>query len=442
MFELDKTSFAKFLAEQRKEKGYTQKELAEKLFISDKAVSKWERSLSMPDISLLIPLAELLEVSVTELLEGRRLDPSSEMNAGKVEELVKKALTLSEDTQESRQLRKERRRKNAAAFLCCTLSMILEVLAGIWLLMGPLSRPEHPSSFAASLGGLISMLVLGGLSFGFGIYFWFFMKERLPRYYDENKISVYQDGFFNLSLPGISFNNGSWPHMVKALQRWSAVTMVTAPPVCLLPAFLPGLFSAPWLPFCLQMLVLCLYLAGMFVPLYAIDKKYGNPDPSDMAQTAESRIPSARADSTAGSGKTVPGAKQKKTALFIFMAVMLLLMLFVLRICRSAGVAKSGIQMGFVQQYSSQEWSASYRLLNGMVSKTIYPQSGFSVCHIEIETTQGSLSIEMTDSSGNMFFSAGDVPPGAIDVPISGATRIKITGKDHRGGFSVTCTPD
>ena len=88
MFELDKTSFAKFLAEQRKEKGYTQKELAEKLFISDKAVSKWERSLSMPDISLLIPLAELLEVSVTELLEGRRLDPSSEMNAGKVEELV------------------------------------------------------------------------------------------------------------------------------------------------------------------------------------------------------------------------------------------------------------------------------------------------------------------------------------------------------------------
>lgn len=444
MFELDKTSFAKFLAEQRKAKGYTQKELAEKLFISDKAVSKWERSLSMPDISLLIPLAELLEVSVTELLEGRRLDPSSEMNAGKVEELVKKALTLSEETQESRQLRKERRRKNAAAFLCCTLFMILEILAGIWLLRGPLSRTERPSAFAASLGGWISMLVLGGLSFGFGIYFWFFMKERLPRYYDENKISIYQDGFFNLSLPGISFNNGSWPHMVKALQTWSAVTMVTAPPVCLLPAFFPGLFSAPWLPFCLQMIVLCLYLAGMFVLLYAIDKKYGNPAASaeDMTQTAEGLTSSARADLGTDTGKTVPGTRPKKTALLIFTAVMLLLILFVFRICRTVGVTNSGVRMGFVQQYSSQEWSASYRLLNGTVSKTIYPKSGLNVCHISIETAQGSLSIEMTDSSGNVVFSAGDVPPGAIAVPISGATRIKFTGKDHRGSFSVTCTPD
>ena len=71
MYEIDKEAFGKFLAQQRKAKGYTQKALAEKLFVSDKAVSKWERSLSMPDISLLIPLSEILEVSVTELLEGR-----------------------------------------------------------------------------------------------------------------------------------------------------------------------------------------------------------------------------------------------------------------------------------------------------------------------------------------------------------------------------------
>ena len=56
MFEINKSAFGTFLAERRKEKGYTQKELAAKLFISDKAVSKWERALSMPDISLLIPL--------------------------------------------------------------------------------------------------------------------------------------------------------------------------------------------------------------------------------------------------------------------------------------------------------------------------------------------------------------------------------------------------
>ena len=74
MFEIDKKTFGIFLAEQRKAKGFTQRELAEKLFISDKAVSKWERGLSMPDISLLVPLAEILDVSVTELLEGKRMD--------------------------------------------------------------------------------------------------------------------------------------------------------------------------------------------------------------------------------------------------------------------------------------------------------------------------------------------------------------------------------
>ena len=46
MFEIDKEAFGAFLAEQRKAKGYTQKTLAEKLFVSDKAVSKWERGVS------------------------------------------------------------------------------------------------------------------------------------------------------------------------------------------------------------------------------------------------------------------------------------------------------------------------------------------------------------------------------------------------------------
>lgn len=46
MFEIDKICFGKFLAEQRKKKGYTQKEVAQKLLVSDKAVSKWETGVS------------------------------------------------------------------------------------------------------------------------------------------------------------------------------------------------------------------------------------------------------------------------------------------------------------------------------------------------------------------------------------------------------------
>lgn len=440
MFELDKTNFAKFLSEQRKAKGYTQKELAEKLFISDKAVSKWERSLSMPDISLLVPLAEILEVSVTELLEGRRLDPGSEMNAGKVEELVKKALTLSEETPENRQIRKERRRKNALIFCSCTLLMILEALGGMWLLNRLMPKPESPAAFMASLGGFISILTLGGLSFGFGTYFWFFIKERLPHYYDENKISVYADGMFNLSMPGISFNNSSWPHMTKALRIWSAATMITAPPVCLLPAFFSELFPLAWLPFCLQMTVMILYLAGMFVPLYVLDRKYGSQKmtKADEMRTAGNGILSAESNNTTGMNRTQAIRKQKKTALIIFVLAMLSIAFFVPLICRTAGATYSGIRMGCVQQYTLQEWSASYRRLDGTMSKTIYPQSGSDAYIIEVETTQGTLSIEMTDRTGNVVFSAGDMQSGAYEVTISGTTRVKITGKDHAGSFSIS----
>ncbi len=91
MFEIDKEAFGAFLAEQRKAKGYTQKTLAEKLFVSDKAVSKWERGLSMPDISLLAPLSDILGISVTELLEGKKIDSASSIKTEEVETIVKKS---------------------------------------------------------------------------------------------------------------------------------------------------------------------------------------------------------------------------------------------------------------------------------------------------------------------------------------------------------------
>ena len=60
----------KKIAELRKEKNLTQKELAKELHVTDKAVSKWERGLSLPDISILIPLSEILNVSLYDLLKG------------------------------------------------------------------------------------------------------------------------------------------------------------------------------------------------------------------------------------------------------------------------------------------------------------------------------------------------------------------------------------
>ncbi len=62
-----------FICFLRKELGYSQKDLAEKLNITDKAVSKWETGRSAPDVSMLLPLSEVLGVSVTEILKGERI---------------------------------------------------------------------------------------------------------------------------------------------------------------------------------------------------------------------------------------------------------------------------------------------------------------------------------------------------------------------------------
>ncbi|MDE5680150.1 MAG: helix-turn-helix domain-containing protein, partial [Lachnospiraceae bacterium] len=121
MFEIDKKEFGIFVAELRKEKGLKQKELAAKLLISDKAVSKWETGLSMPDITLLVPLADILDVTVTELLECRRMTAET-MTAVQTEALVKKTISMSEA--ELTTSAKSKRRWGAAYACCITVSCI------------------------------------------------------------------------------------------------------------------------------------------------------------------------------------------------------------------------------------------------------------------------------------------------------------------------------
>lgn len=69
---MDAQKFGAFIAQCRKEKSMTQSELAAKIMVTDKAVSRWERGKGFPDINLLLPLAEALEVSVLELMHPER----------------------------------------------------------------------------------------------------------------------------------------------------------------------------------------------------------------------------------------------------------------------------------------------------------------------------------------------------------------------------------
>ena len=76
----------------RKEKGMTQKELADKLHITDKAVSKWERDISFPDTATIPKLAEILEVSVDELMNAKTIPVSQRKGPGQIVNLVLKAI--------------------------------------------------------------------------------------------------------------------------------------------------------------------------------------------------------------------------------------------------------------------------------------------------------------------------------------------------------------
>ena len=83
------------IAALRKEKGMTQADLARELGITDKAVSKWERDLSCPDISSIPKLAEVLGVTVDELMQSKAAPKEEKTDAGKIIDMVLKAVPLA-----------------------------------------------------------------------------------------------------------------------------------------------------------------------------------------------------------------------------------------------------------------------------------------------------------------------------------------------------------
>ena len=71
---MDQIKIGKFILNCRKEKGLTQEQLAEKLYITDRAVSKWERGLSLPEADKMLDLCNILDINVNELLNGEKIE--------------------------------------------------------------------------------------------------------------------------------------------------------------------------------------------------------------------------------------------------------------------------------------------------------------------------------------------------------------------------------
>lgn len=92
---MDAEKTGALIAAVRKENGKTQKELARELKVSSAAVSKWERGIGFPDITLIEPLAKCLNISLAELFSGERLEKPENEN---LEKSLSDVITVSSET--------------------------------------------------------------------------------------------------------------------------------------------------------------------------------------------------------------------------------------------------------------------------------------------------------------------------------------------------------
>lgn len=252
MYEINKQNFGAFLARLRKEKGMTQKGLAQKLYISDKAVSKWETGVSIPDVALLIPLGEILGVTVTELLKCRRMEHTESMTTVQVEQIVQTTIRMNDEDDMP-----QKKATRIGVYLGCVIGAVME-LAFWW------SRGFTPDTWSKSL----QLSILFGIIFGG--YFMIFAQAKLPPYHDQYRINGMYQGVFRMHLPGVALTNHNWPHILKVGRIWSMSFLLGFPMAYfLLASFAPRVW-AEYETF----LMLVFLLGGLLLPIYYVARKY------------------------------------------------------------------------------------------------------------------------------------------------------------------------
>lgn len=395
MYFIDKEKFGTFIAQLRKEKGMMQKELAEKLYVSDKAVSKWERGLSIPDVALLVPLSELLGVTVTELLEGRRIPKEEAMDSDQTEELVQKVIGMT--AEENRGGRPNRGLWLLGAAAVGSLELWLLTLLGVpW------------EELMVSLGIMMLLMAV------FGVYFCVFARERLPKYYDENKISSFSDGPLRMNLPGVYFNNNNWPYILKAGQLWCLLGLVLSPVVFyLLRTFLPKVWGAASV-----YIILFMTLGGLFIPMTVAARKYE-------------------------SAPEQPRSRRSRWRDWAWVAVILAVVGISLLTTAMAGSFGSGsdLKVGWTETSGSGSWSASYAYYDGWQQRTMNWSGEAAILYAEVYTESGELNLTVTDAEGKTLFSRENIGTADLEIPIEGKVMVQISTEGHKGSFSIRCGP-
>lgn len=164
----------KFICEQRRNKHLTQKELADQLGVTDKAVSKWERGLSYPDISLLCTLSDILGITTGQLLNGEKSQDSSP----EVESIIETTLHYADTATKSKS--KDLRKMCAVIYTVLSLIGIITCTICNFAVSGGLTWALYPISsilygwalifpllYCNKKGVLISLLLLTVLTVPF-----------------------------------------------------------------------------------------------------------------------------------------------------------------------------------------------------------------------------------------------------------------------------------
>ena len=142
---MDQIKIGKFIAECRKGVNLIQAQLAEKLGITDKAVSKWERGIAMPDAAIMLDLCDILGISVNELLSGEKID--MENNENKNEELL---------LEMAKEIEKKNKTIWTTMWVIMTVS-IIALLAGIFA--ATFFVPEGPWQLVAVIAVTVIFLI-------------------------------------------------------------------------------------------------------------------------------------------------------------------------------------------------------------------------------------------------------------------------------------------
>lgn len=205
--QLDAATLGAFVARVRAERGLTQRQLAERLYVSDKTVSKWERGLSLPSVPLLVPLAGALDLSISELMACEEAPHEERLGRAEADRLIAASLDLSRAALTGRQ----------RALRCAAFAATVAVWGALT------ARVVFSRNLDQLLSGLADPAVAGGLLMLVALaWFSFFCCETLPGYYDENRISFVAQGPFRMNLGCLMrVHNGNWPVICRAA-RWSA----------------------------------------------------------------------------------------------------------------------------------------------------------------------------------------------------------------------------